>query len=331
MTLRILHSESNVVSLPEGWCELATICNTSRPGYRFWELPISSINNSYQSEVWCVPIANTKPVESKVIDIKSGKIEQCVSDDYALIWLQLDPSGFKDFQAASQYAWQQLLKSRNTQHGELLKAWHYLPGINMGDGDQERYRQFCAGRAEALHALDESQTLLPAATAIGIPDCNAPIVMYWLLGKQAGWNIENPRQTSAWKYPEQYGRVSPNFSRATLDKYSQLLLLSGTASVVGHMTNHPYKTAKQSEEMLQNLDSLLAVVNGGKSQSKPLKNDLQLRVYLRDVNDWSTVESVLIQAGFTSMQLLALQGDVCRSDLMVELDGYAFQSDVKTL
>ena len=32
----------------------------------------------------------------------------------------------------------------------LLRMWNYFDAINEGDGDVERYRQFCVGRARGL-------------------------------------------------------------------------------------------------------------------------------------------------------------------------------------
>jgi len=44
---------------------------------------------------------------------------------------------------------------------QLLRIWNYLDAITLGDGDAERYRQFCIGRARGLGDFDTSR--LPAA------------------------------------------------------------------------------------------------------------------------------------------------------------------------
>jgi chorismate lyase/3-hydroxybenzoate synthase len=51
-------------------------------------------------------------------------------------------------------------------HRYVIKAWNHLPGINEGSGDQERYKQFCLGRAEAMDEALPSQPM-PAGTAVG--------------------------------------------------------------------------------------------------------------------------------------------------------------------
>src|SRR5690606_23108497 len=45
---------------------------------------------------------------------------------------------------------------------ELLRIWNYLDAITLGEGDAERYRQFCLGRAAGLGAFETGR--LPAAT-----------------------------------------------------------------------------------------------------------------------------------------------------------------------
>lgn len=313
MTLHISHCAPGAAA-PGGLHELARIRCRTAPQNQPWELPLRILEGAGQDEVWCVPDA----VTATPIRIGGGLIQQHRARNYSMFWLQLDPAEFDNFAVATAYAWQQVLYSLQTGHPHLLKTWHYLPGINLGDGDDERYRQFCVGREHTLIQAGWSGQL-PSATAIGTPDPGAPLVMYWLSGGQAGDNIENPRQTSAWEYPRDYGPASPNFSRATLDTGAGLLLISGTASVVGHATSHPMDTAAQTGEMLTNLDKLLEVSrkrHTALDASRP-----ELRVYMRQADDWPLVKAQLIEGGLSADQLLPLAGDICRRDLMVELDG----------
>jgi len=180
---------------------------------------------------------------------------------------------------------------------------------------------------------------MPAATAIGIPlatpadqpganeqgndNGKRQAVFYWLSGTMSPDNVENPRQVSAWQYPPQYGPASPMFSRASvLHLHEQrLLLISGTASVTGHATAYPGDCAAQTEEMLLNLRSLVDA-----SGMPYVPERMLLRVYLRHPDDWPLVQSRMQQAGFNSAQLVPLHGDICRSDLLVELDGVLLES-----
>src|SRR3546814_7354125 len=66
------------------------------------------------------------------------------------------------------------------------------------------------------------------------------VQVYWLAARTPGTPVENPRQVSAYRYPRQYGPQQPSFARAMLPPPGSAmpLLLSGTASVVGHATAH---------------------------------------------------------------------------------------------
>ena len=51
----------------------------------------------------------------------------------------------------------------------LYRIWNYLPKINSGESDQERYKQFCEGRSNAFKLAhgDSGFSHMPAATCAG--------------------------------------------------------------------------------------------------------------------------------------------------------------------
>jgi chorismate lyase/3-hydroxybenzoate synthase len=163
----------------------------------------------------------------------------------------------------------------------------------------------------------------PAATAIGSP-VNDGLHVIALCCNQPAVALENPRQTPAWQYPRQYGKVSPGFSRgAVLDAGSDapMLLASGTASIVGHASVHLDDVAEQCRESLRNLHTLLD--EGEKRGGKPFTfNGCQaLRVYLRDPAQLEAVRSVFEASGIPAQNIVYLHGEVCRRELAVELEG----------
>src|SRR3546814_1451833 len=95
-----------------------------------------------------------------------------------------------------------------SQTPHLLRVWNYLDAITFGDGDAERYREFCVGRARGLGDFDTHA--LPAATAIGRCDDARVVQVYWLAARTPGTPVENPRQVSAYRYPRQYGPQQPD-------------------------------------------------------------------------------------------------------------------------
>ena len=124
---------------------------------------------------------------------------------------------------------------------------------SKGEGDDERYRHFCAGRGAGLAAFTAPQ--LPAATGIGRCDGERTLQVYWLACERPGVAVENPRQLSAWRYPRQYGPVAPKFSRAM--RADGRVFVSGTASVVGHETRHADCFDSQVRETIENLAAVL--------------------------------------------------------------------------
>jgi chorismate lyase/3-hydroxybenzoate synthase len=205
---------------------------------------------------------------------------------------------------------------------QLLRIWNYLDAITLGDGDAERYRQFCVGRARGLGDLDTSR--LPAATAIGRCDDERVIQIYWLAAREAGTPVENPRQVSAYHYPRQYGRQAPSFARAMLPPPGghMPLLLSGTASVVGHASQHEGELLAQLEETFANFDVLLQAARVS-APSLPSKfgSGTRLKVYVRDRADLPLVAEALDQRFGDRVPRLLLHAAICRRELSLEIDG----------
>ncbi|MGO1541896.1 MAG: pteridine-dependent deoxygenase [Luteimonas sp.] len=209
-----------------------------------------------------------------------------------------------------------------SQTPQLLRIWNYLDAITQGDGDAERYRQFCLGRAAGLGSFDA--TRLPAATAIGRCDDDRVIQLYWLSAREPGTPVENPRQVSAYRYPREYGPQAPSFARAMLpaDGADMPLLLSGTAAVVGHASQHDGELLAQLDETFANFDALL----GAARQSRPglptqFGDGTRLKVYVRDRDDLPLVASALDQRFGNRVPRIVLHAAICRRELAVEIDG----------
>jgi len=96
----------------------------------------------------------------------------------------------------------------------LLRVWHYFPKINDNENGLERYRSFNVGRHAAFVANGRSigEEDVPAASALG--SNSGSLTIYFMAGKQPGKGVENPRQVSAYLYPELFGPRGPIFVRA---------------------------------------------------------------------------------------------------------------------
>lgn len=199
----------------------------------------------------------------------------------------------------------------------LLRVWNYADALLAGHGDDERYRRFCVGRARGWAGLDNAR--LPAATCIGREDGQRVLQLYWLAADQPGTSLENPRQVAAWRYPRRYGPQPPNFARALLpaEMLAAPLLISGTASVVGHASRHPGDVAAQLEETCANLEALL---QAARARRPALAARWRLKAYVRHPEDAVTVDRLLATRFGAEVARLILAGTVCRDDLLVEVE-----------
>jgi chorismate lyase/3-hydroxybenzoate synthase len=249
-------------------------------------------------------------------------------EHYAMVAISVDEAGF-GIEAAAAEAYQRLLIAvRPSRHPYLLRIWNYFAAINDGHGDAERYRKFCVGRARAVDGAFNNPP--PAATAIGTDGEPERVQLIALCARAPAIALENPRQTPAWRYPREYGPVPPGFSRGVLldaDTNAPRLLASGTASIVGHVSQHIGDVEAQLKESLANLSALLA--EGGKKTQREfsLEGCEALRVYLRKPQDLAVAESVIVASGIHRERVLYLRGDVCRRELDVELEGVFVATD----
>jgi len=206
----------------------------------------------------------------------------------------------------------------------LVRAWNYFSEINIDEQGLERYRRFNAGRQDAFLAAGRSVIAgVPAACALGVGD--QPLTIAFLAARSPIVTIENPRQVSAYSYPSEYGPRSPTFSRATLLRLpeQEILFLSGTASIGGHRTLHPGDVAAQTRETLANLQAVLDAANRVVEGPGFALDALYLKVYLRDPADLEAVRAVLARALGAGHRAVYLQADICRSDLLVEIEATA--------
>lgn len=209
---------------------------------------------------------------------------------------------------------------RSTKHKQMAKVWNYLGGINDGDGDSERYRQFSAGRATAFAEMNIPDFLAPSGTGVGTSE-DLGLTIVALASKHPLELVENPRQVSAFAYPRQYGPSSPKFARVgyvTNEKHT-LCLLSGTAAIVGHESLHPYEVVSQVDETLLNLEAL--------SETGSVLDETSVsRVYLRNPGDVELVREKLEgQLGLRADRTAFLHGNICRRELVIEIDSVRVQ------
>ncbi len=264
------------------------------------------------------PVLELWQVEAPVEHGRVGELRWAAGGGWLFAAIELDEQPAGGPREAARTAYRSLrtfLAARRESH--VLRVWNYLGAINQGEGDAERYRLFCDGRAAGMS--DFFADGFPAATAIGHHADGNRLQVYLLACDRSGTRVENPRQVSAWRYPRQYGPTPPSFARAMVLPERDALAISGTAAVVGHASAHQDDLHAQLEETLLNLQVLLdtAGIDPGFDQHAPLK------VYLRHPGDADYTRQFLSQR-LPGVPVLLLHGDICRRELLVEIDGWRY-------
>jgi chorismate lyase/3-hydroxybenzoate synthase len=248
------------------------------------------------------------------------RITECQDFLFSHYHCQIQADG--DIRAQTRNIYGEILTSaRERGYPYLVRAWNFLPEINSGKGDEERYRLFSLGRAEAFKMEGYSNNTFPAATAIGT-NKGTDFQIALLSGIQPIKMAENPRQTSAYNYPRQYGPAGPSFARASILNGSsgKQLLVSGTASIVGSESLHAHDENQQLEETLTNIHTIAK--NYGWDEQIVHKNYSPLfRVYKRSNKmDSNLITSKLLEKFGNKIRVSVLHGEICRSELKVEIE-----------
>jgi enamine deaminase RidA (YjgF/YER057c/UK114 family) len=227
-------------------------------------------------------------------------LEQVTAQAYAQIFAALDDLGYPN----------------------LLRIWNYFAEINRTTPQGERYHEFNTARRQAfLRARRVIEGQVPAACALGSA-AGSPLVIYFLASAMAARSLENPRQLSAYRYPAEYGPDSPTFSRAVLAAAvnGNCLLTSGTASILGHSTVHVGNAAAQIRESISNVAELVAEANRVSGARHYSIEGLQYKVYVRHATDLGEIRRELALLLPASCPITYLQADICRHDLLVEIE-----------
>jgi chorismate lyase/3-hydroxybenzoate synthase len=243
--------------------------------------------------------------------------------------IDLDEHDQVDLEALAYQGYRHMFEAmRQAGTPHLLRIWNYLPRINEDGGGLERYRQFNVGRQRAF--VDAGLGVLegaPAACALGLH--RGGLSIRFLAGRSAPVAVENPRQVSAYRYPADYGPRPPLFSRAALADLGGgqvALFISGTASIVGHASVHLGDVAGQTRETLRNLQAVVDASHRHGTARYTL-DGLHLVVYVRHPSQVPTVRKILERAlGENAAALrhaVFLKADICRHDLLVEIEAHA--------
>lgn len=275
---------------------------------------LQPLEDANLKEVWCSDEA-----------VSSGVDGQCFwseTDSQIMAAVCIDEKEYADFRAVVNDAYQRILKLIATRgYPHIIRVWNYMADITLGEGDKERYKQFCVGRYEAFVQYNYKLDQLPSASALGYS--GGGFMVYLLAAKRPGLHFENPMQLNAYHYPRKYGVQSPSFARATLAEWGggRQLFISGTASITGHESMHSESFCDQLTLICQNIDLLLKHVVKQIDETQLAQMSI-LKVYLRNKTDLGEAKKGIAKHFGDKIPVIFLQADLCRKELLMEIDGH---------
>jgi len=279
-------------------------------------LDLPQIGGSPLVEVW----TSDKPVTIR--ETVGGSM--AMTNDVLIGSFRLDEQPGVSLDATTYAGYRDLLQQvRAMGYPHLWRIWNYFPHINGDQDGLERYRRFCVGRHQALtESLADFPTSLPAATAVGTR--SGPLQIVFLAGAQPATHLGNPRQLNAYEYPEDYGPRSPSFARATITRaeHDARLYIAGTASIVGHLSQHTGLPMEQARETLRNIHAVFHQAKHvtGLDFTEPQRRTLY-KVYVREPNLFPDIRRALQDSPLSSHPVVFLEGDLCRRELLMEIEG----------
>lgn len=279
-------------------------------------LDLPQLDGPPLAEVW----TSDQPVDTRRI----GRCTMAMSGDTLAGYLSDEETRGSTLAVTTESAYRELLhRTHELGFPYLWRIWNFFPRINELQQGLERYRQFCVGRHQALaDSIADFPASLSAATAVGTQA--GPLQIYFLAGTHPALHLGNPRQMHAYKYPPDYGPRSPSFARATFCRsdHGTQLFIAGTASVVGHTSRHIGLPKEQACETVKNLRALIDHAGGfldGDELGARCRSTL--KVYVRNPDHFTSIRRTLRIPLLASSRIAFLQGDLCRQELLVEVEG----------
>ncbi len=234
-----------------------------------------------------------------------------------------------------------LLASQDVGFDQVVRTWLYLGDIVGPEGDTQRYKELNRARSDLFSNCSfrvnrslssTTEPAYPASTGIGAEGRDLTLSCIAVASRRRDLQViplENPRQTSAFEYAPVYSPQSPKFSRAMAIEVGKeaMIFISGTASITRSETQHPSDAAAQTRETLANIEALISEPNVSRHGLPGFGADLHqlavARVYIKRAEDYPTIRSVCEQQ-LGQVPVTYTLADVCRPQLLVEIEGIAF-------
>lgn len=222
----------------------------------------------------------------------------------------------------------EILASNGFAVNDIYRQWNYIQYITARNDGSQNYQEFNDARSIFYSSCDWPGGY-PAATGIGTSAGGVMVELCAISGNGiTSKPIDNPLQIAAHSYSQSVldGKVIETLTERTTPKFERARLLgstiyiSGTAAIKGEESNSSTCAAEQTAETMEIMDRLVSrenipVVNEGSSY------DI-LRVYVKRASDIAAVKAFM-EEHYPAIDKYYLVADICRPELLVEIEGIA--------
>lgn len=216
-----------------------------------------------------------------------------------------------------------ILRKEGFPINSIIRQWNYIEQITRNEGMDQHYQLFNNARSD-FYSRTDWHTGYPAATGIGTnlggvlidldaavftsPDCfTTP--------------IDNKLQVAAHAYSEEvleaarHKKSTPKFERAKSMTFGdrKIVYISGTAAIRGEESLTGVGLERQLHITMENIDQL--------TEGATLK---MLRVYLKEKSFYEDAKR-LIDEYRLNIPVSYMWADVCRDELLIEIEGIAIR------
>lgn len=236
-----------------------------------------------------------------------------------------------------------MLAGQGVRFEQVVRTWLYLGDIVGPEGETQRYKELNRARTDFFRGMrfvvgktppGVNGEVYPASTGIGTDDNDVAMSCIAFATERDDILVaplENPQQTSAFDYSSTYSPKSPKFARAmalSCGPYATILV-SGTASITASETRYVGDVEGQTRQTLDNIEALISEDNfrqhGMPGLGATLEGLALARVYIKRQEDYAKTRAVC-EARLGELPTIYAVADVCRPELLVEIEGIGFSS-----
>ena len=227
---------------------------------------------------------------------------------------------------------EEILKAEQMSFGDIVRQWNYLERITDIVYGNQCYQDFNDIRSQ-FYASSEWASGYPAATGIGTQHGGILVDFNAVKGGIEIIPLDNDWQRAAHVYSDEVlishrtdaEKGTPKFERgkSLSDHQQEMIYISGTAAIRGEESIVTGDVLVQTEITLENIQHLIGLEEGREKLPEHSGKLELLRVYLKHEEDAKIVKEDMDKL-CPDVPIVYLYADVCREELLVEIEGIAY-------